>query len=131
MRDYNIVTKIKSQLEEKGWLVEFNHKTNDWILCKFAPCGKEMSITLDNDCVLEDLENILDDWDDSDFIDETANNMKRCGMHPDYRKMLYTLDWFHEEVTDLYNSIKTLEGFSDDDTRGESKEEDHGPSDEA
>ena len=31
----------------------------------------------------------------------------------------------------LYNSIKTLEGFSDDDTRGESKEEDNRPSDEA
>jgi len=135
MRDFNVVTKNLDKINKLGWYAEASDKDSDWVLLTFTPHGRRVYLTLSNEDFLDNLADVIDDFSTDDYMHQEVLVCEKKNIKPKYSEILLDAKWSFTQILTLYNELKGIDGFHDDndlqddeceqpDTRKKSKESD-------
>ena len=118
MRDYNIVVKTKPVFEKLGWIIRADGM-GDWIVGIHTPCGEFLSIKLSNRNFLQELEDLIRDFDINEEINKVVVKLLENDDIPNYSNILSDYKWYLRKLEDLYKRVDKIDEFHDDDDEDE------------
>ena len=123
MVDYNIVIKNRSVIENLGWCLE-HHGSEDWCLSIYLPHCKLIDLWLSNTSFLEDLQSEIDNFNINDLVNTAVEEVLALDCIPNYKNIISDFEWYRDKLVELYNTLKSTNGFTEADTESDSNDSD-------
>lgn len=112
MRDFNVVIKNKRKFEELGWVLSWlgTDQDKEWLLMTFTPNGREDYLRLSNDYFLNELQDIVENFDLNDYIEDALQDTVS---KPNYKVLVEDGEWFYNQLGILLATFEGYEGFDE------------------